>query len=96
MRSRHITRSPGSTLAALPAFAANWPARSCAAGSHLSRQVAASNGFEALKFAEGRSSSASVPDTVVDRHGNEFRQRAKGIFGAGEFWIYDVWFNWRP
>jgi hypothetical protein len=107
-------------------------------------QPTASNGFEALKFAKGRSWGTSVPDTVIDnrdavfgqlalwrdlnhngisepnelqpigqsdllairtdwrasrridRHGNEFRQRAKGIFGAGEFWIYDVWFNWRP
>lgn len=26
-----------------------------------------------------------------DRHGNEFRQRAKGVFADGEFFIYDVW-----
>lgn len=26
-----------------------------------------------------------------DRHGNEFRQRAKGIWNTGEFFIYDVW-----
>jgi hypothetical protein len=26
-----------------------------------------------------------------DRHGNEFRQRAKGVWTAGEFFIYDVW-----
>jgi hypothetical protein len=26
-----------------------------------------------------------------DRHGNEFRQRAKGVWSTGEFFIYDVW-----
>jgi len=26
-----------------------------------------------------------------DRHGNEFRQRAKGVFADGDFFIYDVW-----
>jgi len=26
-----------------------------------------------------------------DRHGNEFRQRAKGVWSKGEFFIYDVW-----
>jgi hypothetical protein len=26
-----------------------------------------------------------------DRHGNEFRQRAKGLWDDGEFFMYDVW-----
>lgn len=26
-----------------------------------------------------------------DRHGNEFRQRAKGLWADGEYFIYDVW-----
>jgi hypothetical protein len=27
----------------------------------------------------------------IDRYGNEFRQRAKGVWADGEFFIYDVW-----
>ncbi len=30
-----------------------------------------------------------------DRYGNEFRQRAKGTFSDGEFYIYDVWLKRR-
>jgi hypothetical protein len=30
-----------------------------------------------------------------DRHGNEFRQRAKGVWTHGEHYIYDVWLQFR-